>query len=297
MDAAFALILVSLGVGFVLGRLRVLPPDAADTLNRFVIYVCLPALVLRLVPKLRVESGLALLAVTPWLLLVVGVAVVAAASRIFRFSRQVEGALLLCVPLGNTSFLGFPMIGALVSPDAVRLAVVYDQAGSFLMLSTYGLFVVARYAGDGNPSITTLASRIIRFPPFIALLAALLPFRHPASLELVLQRLGEVLVPVAMCAVGLTLKLRPPREPLAFALGLATKMVLFPLLVYAACAAVGAHSPAARVAVLESAMPSMITAGALATMAGLAPELVAALVGYGVLLALATLPFIAAHLR
>jgi predicted permease len=44
-------------------------------------------------------------------------------------------------------------------------------------------------------------------------------------------------------------------------------------------------------------MPPMITAGALATMAGLAPELAAALVGYGVLLALVVLPFIAAHVR
>ncbi|HVW26213.1 MAG TPA: AEC family transporter [Polyangiaceae bacterium] len=297
MDAAFALILVSLVAGFVLARLRVLAPDAADTLNRFVIYVCLPALVLRLVPKLRVESGLALLAITPWLLLAVGVAVVLAASRIFRFSRQVEGALLLCVPLGNTSFLGFPMIGALVSAEAVRLAVVYDQAGSFLILSTYGLFVVARYSGDGKPSVGAVVLRIIRFPPFIALLAAFLPLRHPPWLDGVLQRLGEALVPVAMCAVGLTLRLRPPREPLAFALGLSTKLLLFPFVVYVACAAVGAHGPAARVAVLESGMPPMITAGALATMAGLAPELVAALVGYGVLLALATLPFIAAHVR
>src|SRR5690349_14614762 len=149
MDAAFALILVSLGAGFLLARLRALPPDAADSLNRFVIYVCLPALVLRLVPKLRVEPGLAVLAIAPWLLLAVGVAVVLSAARVLRFSPQVTAVLLLCVPLGNTSFLGFPMIAALVSPDAVRLAVVYDQAGSFLILSTYGLFVVARYSGGG----------------------------------------------------------------------------------------------------------------------------------------------------
>jgi len=37
-------------------------------------------------------------------------------------------------------------------------------------------------------------------------------------------------------------------------------------------------------------MPSMITAGALAAAAGLAPELAAALVGYGIVLSLATLP-------
>jgi len=296
MNAAFALILVSLGAGFALARFRALPPDAADTLNRFVIYVCLPALVLRLVPKLTFEPGLAVLAILPWALLGVGVAVVLASARALRFSRTVTGALLLCVPLGNTSFLGFPMIAALVSPDAVRLAVVYDQAGSFLMLATYGLYVVARYSGVEKPTFRTVALRIVRFPPFIALLLALLPFRHPAALESVLERLGEALVPVAMCAVGLTLKLRIPREPAAFAVGLGTKMLLFPFLGFVACTALGARGLPMRVAVLESAMPPMITAGALATMAGLTPELAAALVGYGVLISLLTLPIVAAHI-
>ena len=295
MDAAFALILTSLAAGVLLAALGALPANAADTLNRFVIYVCLPALVLRLVPKLRLESGLAVLAIAPWLVLIASVVMVLACARLFRFSQAVTAALLLCVPLGNTSFLGFPMIGALVSPDAVRLAVVYDQAGSFLILATYGLFVVARYSGDGSPSLRAVALRILRFPPFIALLVALVPFRHPASLESVLLRLGEALVPVAMCAVGLQLRLRVPKDFVAFLTGLGIKMAVAPLLVVAACAAFGVHGPAVRVAVLEAAMPPMITAGALATMAGLAPDLAASLVGYGVLLSLVTLPFIAAH--
>ena len=293
MDAAFALILVSLGGGLLVARLRAMPANAADTLNRFVIYVCLPALVLRLVPKLRFDPSLAVLAVAPWMLLVVGVLVVLAAARVFRFSRHVTAALLLCVPLGNTSFLGFPMIGALIGPDAVRLAVVYDQVGSFLILATYGLFVVARFSGDSKPSLRAVALRVLRFPPFIALVIALLPFHHPAAIDSVLQSLGAALVPIAMFAVGLSLELRIPRHPLAFVLGLSVKMLLFPFLVLAVCALLGLHGLPVRVAVLESAMPPMITAGALATMAGLAPELAAALVGYGVLLSLATLPFIA----
>jgi predicted permease len=295
MDAAFALILLSLAGGFVTARLGAMPKGAADTLNRFVVYVCLPALVLRLVPKLAWEPGLAVLAVTPWVLLVVGVVLVLFLGRALRFSRGVVAALLLCVPLGNTSFLGFPMVGALVGPDAVRLAVVYDQVGSFLILSTYGLFVVTRFAGGGTPTLGAVALRVVKFPPFIALVVALIPFHRPPALESVLRQLGEALVPVAMFAVGLTLTLRIPREPVALALGLAMKMLLFPLLVRASCSALGLHGVPVRVAVLESAMPPMITAGALATMAGLAPELAAALVGYGVLLALVTLPFIAAH--
>jgi predicted permease len=56
------------------------------------------------------------------------------------------------------------------------------------------------------------------------------------------------------------------------------------------------HGLHAQVLVLESAMPSSITAGAMASMAGLAPELCAALVGYGVLIAFVWLPLLAACL-
>jgi len=42
--------------------------------------------------------------------------------------------------------------------------------------------------------------------------------------------------------------------------------------------------------VLESAMPTMVTAAALAISHRMAPRLAAALVGYGIVLALVTLP-------
>src|SRR6185312_7808371 len=108
----------------------------------------------------------------PWVLLAVFAALVTIASRLFRLSRGVTGALLLCIPLGNTSFLGFPMVSALLGPDYVRYAVLYDQLGSFLILSTYGLFVVARYSGDTEPTPRAMALRVVKFPPFIALLVA-----------------------------------------------------------------------------------------------------------------------------
>jgi len=52
-----------------------------------------------------------------------------------------------------------------------------------------------------------------------------------------------------------------------------------------------ADSEVAKVAVLESAMPPMITAAALLTGAGLAVRLAPALVAWGVLLSALTVPF------
>ncbi len=137
-----------------------------------------------------------------------------------------------------------------------------------------------------GPSVYAFAT----FPPFAALLVALIPFRHSAGLDFILKGLGDPLVPLAMFAVGLKLELRLPTEGAAFAFGLFVKMVLSPLVALLVAHVLGATGIAARVAILEAAMPPMITAGALAAFAGLAPELSAALVGYGVLGSLVTVP-------
>jgi predicted permease len=302
MNPAFLLILGSmLAGGYLTARLRVFPDNAADTLNRFVIYISLPAVVLLLVPKLRFSSDLFVLALTPWLMLGASLLLVWAAARRLRFSREVLASLLLCVPLGNTSFLGFPVLTALLGPESVRLALLYDQLGSFLIVSTYGLFVLARFSGGEKPTARIIAARVLKFPPFLSLLfalgLALFGITPPAPVQALLTRIGDTLVPLAMFAVGLKLKLRPPKERAALAFGLCTKMLLLPALAFILVRALGTPVLPARVAVLEAAMPPMITAGAMAILAGFAPELTAALVGYGILLSLLTLPAIAALLR
>jgi predicted permease len=96
-----------------------------------------------------------------------------------------------------------------------------------------------------------------------------------------------------MFAVGLRIELRFPRPWSSFALGLGLKLVLMPLLAWLLARGLGAPPLLAQVAVLEAGMPAMITAGAIAMLAGLAPELAAGLVGYGVLVSMLTLPMIA----
>lgn len=106
---AFALILSMLALGMVFARLQALPANAAETLNLVVLYVCLPAAVLIYVPRLRMDVSLAGMIVTPWLLALATVALVALATRWFGFRRDEHAVLLLCVALGNTSFIGYPI--------------------------------------------------------------------------------------------------------------------------------------------------------------------------------------------
>jgi predicted permease len=89
--------------------------------------------------------------------------------------------------------------------------------------------------------------------------------------------------------VGLKTRVTPPPQRSAFVFGLAAKMGLMPLAAWGLSEAVHAPREVLHVNVLESAMPSMITAAALASSAGIMPELAAALVGWGILLSLLTL--------
>jgi predicted permease len=296
MLSALLLVAVMLAAGALLARTGVFSDAAADVINRFVVYVSLPALVLHVVPKLQWRPELAVLVLVPWLTLAIGALVIAGVARARSWPRPVTGALLLCAPLGNTSFLGFPLIGALRGPEAVHYAVIYDQLGSFLALSTYGLFVLAKFSGDAAPTPAMVVKRVALFPPFIALVLALSPLTLPDALDPVLARIGDTLSPLAMFAVGLRLRLRPPPERSALAFGLGVKMVLVPACALAIVRALGASDLPADVAVLEAAMPPMLSAAALASMAGLAPELCASLAGYGIVVSFVLIPLLSAAL-
>ncbi|TXK60745.1 AEC family transporter [Alkalisalibacterium limincola] len=290
---AFALILAMLALGMVFQRLGVFGADAAEVLNKVVLYVCLPAAILLHAPQLELAWSVLAVVAVPWLLLAATVLLVGLASKAFGFSRAQHAVLLLTVALGNTSFLGYPLIQALLGEQALPYAVIYDQFGSFIILSTFGLYVLARYGGDREPTVREMALRIVKFPPLLTLVFALtlMPAEPPSWIAGGLQRLADALLPLVVLAIGLTIRLRMPREELRpLAVGLGLKLVLMPLLALALAWPLGLSGIAAQATVLEAAMPPMITAAALAISHRLAPQLAAAMVGYGILLSLVSLP-------
>lgn len=292
--SSYILILILIALGWLLARFRVLPSDTPEVLNRVVITLCLPALILIHLPGLEPSWSLLPLVLIPWILLAFTVAVVLPLARWLKLSRDATAALLVLIPLGNTSFLGFPLVEALLGPEALPLAVVYDQFGSFLIVCTHVLFVVGWYSAETNPTVKSMLRRILSFPPFIALVLALVLGNawFPGWLEEITRRFADMLLPLVTLAIGMSLKLRLVSEDrLPLMIGLAGKLMVLPAMAMLLAWLLGSGSDVARVAVLESAMPPMITAAALLTGAGLALRLAPALVAWGVLLSALTVPF------
>jgi len=291
----FVLTIAYLLIGMGLRRMPKMPGETAQVLNLFVIYVSLPALILLKVPELVFSRQLLVPVLMPWLMLGFSAALVLALGKITGWERGLVGVLLLLVPLGNTSFLGIPMVEAFFGGDGIPYAVFYDQFGSFLALATYGSAILAIYGSGESFTVREVVMKIITFPPFIALVAALFlePGAYPKAVATLLKTLADTLVPVVMIAVGyqLTLKLSASvLKPLTA--GLVIKLAVAPLAALLVCRALGITALPAQVAIFEAGMPPMVTAGALAIVAGLSPELTAALVGLGIVASFVTLPLL-----
>lgn len=311
---SLGLIVSYLLIGWVLQRTRSLPDTTGLVLNQYVIYVAVPAMILLYLPRLQLGVDVLAPVITPWVLYLSTLVFIYTLSRLLRWEPGVTGALMVIVPLGNTAFLGFPFIEAFYGEQGLPYAVIYDQVGSFLALALVGSVIAAHYAQQvaqkaaqqtaqqdsetlskhfQPKSLTTKLKDLIKFPPVLALLFAVTlgQAQYPVVIQPLLEHLAATLVPVVMIAVGFQLQLRIATDDKApFFIALGTKLILMPLVALLGFKLLGVNSLAAQVSIMEAAMPPMVTGGALAMSAGLKPRLVAAIIGYGILAGVISLP-------
>jgi predicted permease len=290
----FIITITFLLIGMLIKRLPNFPDETGNSLNLFVIYISLPALILLKIPELAFSPNLLVPAIMPWGMLLFSSALILILSKLFQWDRPTTGCLLLIIPLGNTSFLGIPMVKAFFGEEALPYALIYDQLGSFLALATYGSLILALYGTSGSkPSLRSAVKKIVTFPPFIALILAFLlkPFTYPDTVTNLLKMTAATLVPLVMVAVGFQLTLKLNKQVMSqLSIGLAIKLIIAPLAALLICKISGLKGEAVQVSIFEAGMPPMVSAGALAILANLSPALTAALVGIGIILSFATLP-------
>jgi predicted permease len=278
--------------GMLLHRSRRMPVNTPAVLNSFIIHVSLPALTLLYVHDLKISGDVGLMAAMAWIYFALAAGFFWLIGRWLNLPRRTVGALILTGGLGNTSFVGLPMIEAYYGHQGIASGILIDQLGSFLVLSTLGITVAGIYS-SGRPGAGEMAKRILLFPPFIALVIALLliPVEYPAWLTIVLKRMGDTLAPLALLAVGFQLRLghlAGNRRNLA--IGLVFKLVLAPLVLFLLYVPLlGAHGQTIQITLFEAAMPPMITAAIIATEHDLDPPLATLMVAMGLVISFATL--------
>lgn len=275
----FALI----GLGWGAGRLRFFPEVATEWLTRFVFYFALSAMLFRFAANLSVaeifDPAFALAYLSASAAVYALAFAVALARRVSIPEASVEAQ---CAVIGNTGFLGVPMLTMLLGPGAAGPVLMVLSIDLIVFSSLITLVITASREGHLSAGIVkVLAVGLLKNPMIVAMVAGLcwsglrLPLPGPA--EEFLALLGAAATPGALFAIGASLASKSAeRLSVALWLGFA-KLVLHPAAAaFAAFHLFAVDRFAAGVMVAAAALPVAGNVYILARHYGVAPQRVSA---------------------
>ena len=254
--------------GWVVRRIGVLGPQATTELNRFVVYLALPALLFDIVAHARWSELW-----QPGFITVFGsscltVFALTLAIRL-RGTRHLADAAIdgLNAGYANTGFIGFPLALVTLGKEAlaptlvasiITVCVLFAAA---IVLIEIGLQTEQRGAQLGMKVARSLLRNPLLVAPVLGALVPLARLSVPASAETFLKLLSGAASPCALVALGLFLAQKRPEtsESLAgsTALLVACKLLLQPALAWVLAAFVFRLPPLlAHSAVLLAALPT-----------------------------------------
>jgi len=233
MSPVFTLILI-VGVGVLLRRFHVLSLDDATALRKFVFNISLPALTfISLYSNAIPKSAL-------WIIPGV-IAIQAVGYVVFRLVPVRYRESVFSGFLGNTGFMGYPVVQAVLGQEALPLAVIYEQTHSFMAL---GVWVHKNARSLINPALVAMILALIlkrvSLPPFVTDACRLV---------------GNATSPVAMLFVGLSVDLDFNWRSLIAA---GIKLVAVPAMALALTRVLPLSGDIRSAFILQSSMPVMV---------------------------------------
>lgn len=251
-------------------------------INAFVYYVSLPAIIISSFWQINVlDVNLAMVVLANLLVLIVFAFVIFAALEFFGSKKgEIKAAVFMVALVGNTVYMGFPLIHRAFTQEYVALAIA--AAAIHLVSGILFSILAVEYWVVKSKQPLVYFKDVIKNPLFaslaVGILLSLLKFKGGLA-EAVLKpinMLGATASPLALFALGGFLHGKFIKHRLKESL-LATmlKLILLPLVFWASFWYMGAVNKVVAMSVLLASMPSAVTAFVIAEQYKLDHELVA----------------------
>lgn len=287
----FVLIAVCIIAGMIFKSTKTIHPDAHKGINTWVLYLALPAVSFKYLPKVQWSLEM-LFPILSTVLIAVGSSIlVLFYSRIKNYSRRSRSTMELASGYSNTSFIGFPLIAAFYGEQYLSIAIICDQT-MFLMLSTMGIITALKGGSkSGKISSIFILKRLFTFPPFLGCISALIlsQFFNLDFAEPLFDKLAATVAPLALFSVGLQLKFNGWRKLIPqISTSMLYKLILAPLCVLVLALVFDIKEDIAKISIFEAAMPTVITSSIIAEQFRLNTRLINLIIGISILVGFVT---------
>lgn len=176
------------------------------------------------------------------------------------WSRSTQGSFLLTAMVGNTGYLGYPIVLTLLGPQYFAWALFYDLLGTTLGAYGLGVGIAAHFGVESQRAQHgwQLVQTLLMNPPLWSFLLGMRlrnVWLSPLA-DQILQLLAWTVVFLSLVLIGMRLGQLSSWQSLPRAsLSLLIKMFLVPLIVGAGLSVIGLEGPLLLVVVLQMAMP------------------------------------------
>lgn len=265
-------------------------------LGQFLLWVGIPITIVAFLRTADLSGLLWLAPLVAWLAILLGVGLAWGWMQL-QTSRQpwqssTQGSFLLTSMVGNTGYLGYPVVLSLLGPEQFGWALFYDLLGT--TIGAYGLgMVMAAHFGVGRQGRWQLVQQFFKNPPLWSLLVGI-SFRGvplPDLVEQSLQSLAWGIIWLSLILLGMRLGRLSSWHSLpnaVFSLGI--KMLIVPLILGAGLSLVGVNGAPRLALVLQMAMPPAFATLVLTEVYDLDKELTVTTLAAGSVVLLITLP-------
>ena len=290
-------VFVLLASGYLAKRTKVIPQNQLIIFIDLVLVFAMPALIFDKVYHVNIDFHLFSVIACGLGANFVAMLLAFGLGRLLGFSKATTASMALLAMFGNTLFMGLPVLQGILGDDIANEVILYDQMITCVPIAFLGPFILS-YAAPSNVSLIANVFKIMKFPPFLALVAGLLAksVEIPDFLFAPLRLFSGAVVPVALFAVGLGLGFNTVRSSYK-----STALVVFLRMVVAPCFFVAfawvfglEFSPSYMAGLIETAMPPTVVASAMILKAKLDSNLAISAIAIGMCFTFVVIPVIIA---
>ena len=285
------MIAVCILAGMIFKATKSIHPDAHKGINTWILYLALPAVSFKYLPKVHWTTDMLFPIIATFLTSVFCFFFMWWYSQRKGYSGRSRSTLELVSGYSNTSFLGFPLVSAFYGESLLSIAIICDQT-MFFSLSTLGIIAALRGGSkSGAVSAKFILKRLITFPPLVGCIAALTfsQFIDFTLAEPFFDKLAATVSPLALFSVGLQLKFNGWKKLIPqMSTSMFYKLILAPAITLGLALLLGIKGNIAKITIFESAMPAVLTSSIIAEQFRLNTKLTNLTIGFSIIAGLFT---------
>ncbi|MEA5521865.1 AEC family transporter [Limnoraphis robusta] len=279
----------------------ILPSFVPVWIGRFLFWVGVPVGIFAFLRQADLSGGIWLAPVVAWIAILSGASLAWVwisrkrhdSHLYLSWSRATQGSFILSSMVGNTGYIGFPIILSLVGTEYFGWAVFYDGLGSAIGAYGLGVLLAAKFGLETQNPLSLMI--VMLKNPALWSLGFSLVFREvpfPSGVEQILQVMAWGMVALSLILMGMRLsQLSSLRYLKQASVSLTIKMFIVPLVIGTILSILGVRGSPLLVMVLLMATPPAFATLVLAEAFNLDRELTVTTLAVGSVVLLMTLPF------